>query len=127
MTATPETVLSLMTEMHVTNGARLLDELEPGWYAEIDLARLTMSDCEDCVLGQLFGGYGDGLKHLGLTDESGTTYGFDEIHDIEDYLPAPPSDDFEFIQWEALRSLWINEINTRCEKAGERQDELAMR
>lgn len=36
-----------------TRGAELLDNRWPGWWQEVDLSRLDLSDSCNCVLGQL--------------------------------------------------------------------------
>lgn len=38
----------------VEQGAKLLDELHPDWYTHIDLRRLDLFSCADCIVGQLF-------------------------------------------------------------------------
>src|SRR6266536_5620391 len=57
----------------VARGAALLDEKIPGWAERIDLARLQMNSCHDCVIGQLFPvesdwvtPYGRGMEALGV-------------------------------------------------------------
>lgn len=37
----------------VANGAQLLDERVPGWWREISLDTLKLSNCRNCVCGQL--------------------------------------------------------------------------
>ena len=70
----------------VARGAALLDEKIPGWAARIDLARLQMASCHDCVIGQLFPvksdrvtPYGKGMAALGVWDLRGDAagHGFD--------------------------------------------------
>lgn len=39
----------------VARGVALLDSKVPGWWRVINLDQLDMSDCNDCMLGQLFG------------------------------------------------------------------------
>jgi hypothetical protein len=66
----------------VTRGARVLDEVCPGWVKRIDLAVLDIASCLDCVLGQLYGTFDDGamvvedfsvgLARLGFDVEIGT-------------------------------------------------------
>lgn len=72
----------------VARGATLLDERRPGWWRDaepglIDLDRLNIEDCADCVLGQLypadspFGSYEHGLRALGITARNeAVAYGF---------------------------------------------------
>lgn len=51
-----------MTEAE--NGAALLDEKVPGWAERIYLDELEISSLDDCVLGQLFGEYHNGMIAL---------------------------------------------------------------
>ena len=55
----------------VARGAAFLDEREPGWDARIDLDTLSLDSPCCCVLGQLHGGYGAGLRATGLGDDDG--------------------------------------------------------
>jgi hypothetical protein len=43
----------------VAAGVAYLDEREPGWAAQIDLEVLDLSDCDRCVIGQLYPGIND--------------------------------------------------------------------
>jgi hypothetical protein len=54
-----------MFEAEVKNGIRLLDEKVPGWAKRINLAKLDMESCHNCILGQLFGLYETGLYAIG--------------------------------------------------------------
>jgi len=45
-------------------GATLLDVLTPGWADSINLGKLDLSNCQACVLGQLFGEYTKGAETL---------------------------------------------------------------
>lgn len=60
----------------VMRGAALLDERRPGWHREIDSRRLYVSNCQYCVLGQLYGQYIHGLNALGITPWQSADYGF---------------------------------------------------
>lgn len=46
-------ILDLTPAEAVANGAQLLDEKLPGWWREITLDTLNLSDCRNCVCGQL--------------------------------------------------------------------------
>lgn len=48
----------------VAAGARLLDRHQPGWDHRVDPDTLDAEDVGRCVLGQLFGGYEQGLDEL---------------------------------------------------------------
>lgn len=47
-------------------GAAWLDQLQPGWAARINPERLKMQSCLDCILGQIFGNYNEGLILAGF-------------------------------------------------------------
>lgn len=48
----------------VSNGIGYLDGIQPGWHRRINLARFDLGDCCKCVLGQLYGVYGEALDLL---------------------------------------------------------------
>jgi hypothetical protein len=58
-------------------GAALLDEVaDPDWREQLDLATLNMQNCEECVLGQLYGDYGEGLAVVELSEYDAAEFGF---------------------------------------------------
>lgn len=84
----------------VRAGMALLDRLlvgRPGWRDDLDVDRLDMGDPWDCVLGQLYGTYADGLRMLvrlgaNVSDEitsvpwwksAAHMRALDDIHDVE--------------------------------------------
>ena len=87
----------------VDNGATLLDEKRPGWFREIAMDRLAMSNCTDCVLGQVYGSYWSGCNALGLMPFR-DSYGF-----------FTKTEKYEY--WNLLADLWRAEIRTRLEQA----------
>lgn len=48
----------------VRKGAALLDDVAPGWREKIDLSTLDIGDYQQCVLGQLYGTYGEAIPAL---------------------------------------------------------------
>lgn len=61
----------------VLKGAELLDEHGPeNWREMIDIGTLSITSCERCVLGQVFGGYGIGREFLGISPSKAAQYGF---------------------------------------------------
>lgn len=48
-----------------SKGAAVLDAEKPAWADRIDCDRLDLDDYCGCILGQLYGGYGEGLDALG--------------------------------------------------------------
>lgn len=59
-------------EERVASGAYMLDVHyhDPDWRDTVDLERLNTRSCTDCVLGQLYGEYCDGLVAMGIWDEN---------------------------------------------------------
>ena len=51
--------------MTVHVGAEFLDIHKPGWANLIDLAKFDIRSPNTCILGQLYGDYGTGMKHFG--------------------------------------------------------------
>jgi hypothetical protein len=50
----------------VQAGVAFLNEHQPGWSKRISLAELDLSNCDRCVLGQVFGSFEQGLETLDL-------------------------------------------------------------
>jgi hypothetical protein len=48
-------------------GRDLLNQINPDWRTKIDPANLDMFVYEKCILGQLYGGYLQGLKALNIS------------------------------------------------------------
>jgi len=44
--------------------ARKLDELTPHWWKKINMNRLDMLDCYNCILGQIYVIYHEGYERL---------------------------------------------------------------
>lgn len=59
-------------------GIQKLDAEFPdrSWRGQIELADLDLENGNKCVLGQIYGGYDQGLEKLGLTDLQAAHYGF---------------------------------------------------
>ena len=90
-----------MTEK-VQQGAKLLDRKRPGWAGRVEVEILHMSDCQKCVLGQLFSRYHYGTYALALmTQQESIDYGFT--------LRGVASSE----SWIALTHRWRCEISER--------------
>lgn len=63
-------------------GATMLDERVPGWHDKIDLTTIEIVSGTRCILGQLYGTYGIGLKELSLNESYrfGFTAGSDDLN-----------------------------------------------
>jgi hypothetical protein len=62
-------------------GAKLLDEkYEGNWRKKVDVDKLNMDYQDECILGQIYGDYEDGLEELfGSCDyQASEDYGFDQ-------------------------------------------------
>lgn len=61
----------------VAAGAALLDRIAPGWWRHVRSRKLDLADACNCITGQLFGDYSDGLDALNLDTAEAREYGFD--------------------------------------------------
>jgi len=74
----PLNPLSEPREARVARGAARLDAAAPDWRTQVNPDTLDMISMINCVLGQLFGNYKNGLHWLGInTSTEATRYGFD--------------------------------------------------
>lgn len=111
-----------MYEPEVKRGAALLDGLDPNWATKIDLETLQMSVTCNCVLGQVFGGYEEGLAAaLDQTLEETRFTRDEDLDKIQDHgfciydrtfgrANVMPSDS---LLWTALEETWIKLIQLR--------------
>lgn len=97
---------------YCTAGAALLDRTDPAWPSRIDLQIFAIDDCDACVLGQLFGGYGEGITllfSLSAPYDVTVTHGFD--------IPTPNYlGDYQLAHADAvhiLRDVWVELIAAR--------------
>lgn len=106
MSLDPHT-LALIAE-RASRGADLMDEEEPDWANKIVLSEFEISNCDKCILGQVFGSYTSGLVAVGEEFLDG------EIHDFGfdldcDYDETGIADDY----FAELGKCWTKEITTR--------------
>lgn len=67
-------------EAAINRGVEVLNRHSPHWFTLIDLARLDIAICTDCIVGQVFGSddFGGNLRKLGVdTTYEASDYGFD--------------------------------------------------
>lgn len=86
----------------VARGAMLLDAKQPGWAPRIDRERLAIKSGFYCVLGQVYGGYWDGIDAMSIT---GWRYGF-----VSAATKQQEADE----QFQSLDTLWREAIEARC-------------
>lgn len=101
----------------VRETALKLDWDRPGWEECIDADRLNIASAKNCILGQVYGGFGKGLEALGIRvgAEAGVSLCMGS--------KTPRQD------WHRLRALWLEEISVRRsgdELEGARSEEMAV-
>jgi hypothetical protein len=118
MTVTEAQALPYQALERAERGAALLDQLQPGWRDQIDVASLALNDCAACVLGQLYGSYQAAftarveLGDLAFNDDGPDVaeYGFnryiDDEDEVEGIAPWHP-------EWHALNQAWTHVITGR--------------
>lgn len=67
----------------VERSAALLDGVKPDWRAHINTATLDLEDAHRCILGQLWGNYGEGKFRLGITTIDASRYAFISLGNAE--------------------------------------------
>jgi hypothetical protein len=92
----------------VDAGLRQQDHLDPNWFNKIYRTKLHMGSCKDCMLGQQYGDFEEGVKALGLDDESAVNLGY-SIPRFMIYDGCDLVDRF----WKALNRMWKEAIMDR--------------
>lgn len=92
-------------KLAVKKGAVWLDQAYPGWASTISLYDLDMSECQDCIIGQVIGDF----NYIISSDKSvywAIEYGFEVDYDTNDW---------ESLQGEyaKLEVLWTDEVEKR--------------
>ncbi len=73
--------MNLTHDERAARGAAVLERAKPGSVAQLDVDTLDIARSNNCALGQIYGGYGEGLTIVGrLMDTSITSYGFNGIN-----------------------------------------------
>lgn len=99
----------------VARGAAHLDHANPGWFQRIDVGTLTLSSCYSCTLGQLYGGFHQGLAPLGLTFPEGQ-WRRNTGAVKQGFMLAPRDSDNGDEEWQGfglLQDAWIAAIADR--------------
>ena len=103
-----------LLRLRVERGAEHLDLDFPGWEDRIDTETLDLTGGRECILGQLFGGFRDGLDTLGLSLSVSRALGLNYEHQPAGWLgPLPGSREAEHDEAERLRVLWLQVIRLR--------------
>lgn len=59
-------VTKILEPKSVVQAAKILDKKKPNWFRKVNLKRLDMLSPWNCILGQLYGDFTDGLFALGI-------------------------------------------------------------
>lgn len=102
-------------QQRVSNGVALLDEHKPGWRDLVNVNTLDIESLENCILGQVFGGYIKGASALGISSaecynatEVQSSYGFDISP--EEYQKDDVTQQLIFME---LEEEWVARITER--------------
>lgn len=102
----PEAIDYTKIDERVLKGVRFLDSEVPDWATRINLQRFQMSHGEYCVLGQLYGGYGEGLERI-----HGNEYGQEDWASERGFWDAN-------CDYNRLQQDWVKVIAERQRTAG---------
>ena len=102
-----------MFEEQIKRGVQVLNEKKPGWAYSINIESLNIITPAYCVLGQVYGGYSDGLAELRIHYVDAGNYGFT--------LTTLPSDAAE--DWDTLTQEWKETIRRIQEQEREQVSE----
>lgn len=94
-------------EEAVKEGCKLLDRIWPGWAQHVDNMKLDQYSIFNCVLGQLYGSFGNGIVELGIKDADMYGFAADDVADCYEISALTTHN------W--LTSLWNDEIDYRQE------------
>lgn len=94
-------------EDRVNMGVQLLDDVLPGWENDIDLGKLDLFSCSDCVLGQLYGDYAFGLEQVGL--KTGFHHGFQGVSSVKRVQQTL------YEEYKRLTEMWSEAITQKIE------------
>ena len=98
-----------IARQRAAKGAKLLDGRRKAWWRKIDTDTLDLGSCGDCILGQLYGDFGRGMRLLKLNSS------YDDNDDDEKfgfYLSGRSG---------ALKQAWMEEIQKQADEQSKRQ------
>lgn len=99
-----------MFEEEIARGAEWLDEVKPGWELKIDLGNFSITSACNCVLGQLFGDYDDGVEyHTRLAPRYKAQWPGSCGFVVSDYRSE------RYQAWKQLNDEWVDFIKARLD------------
>lgn len=95
------------------SGAAYLDEADPGWHTRLDPATLELADGAHCVLGQLHGGFRNGLLRARILDLSSAPLASLSPVDLGFQARRDLGDEIEALDYAYLNRAWREAIADR--------------
>lgn len=99
-------------------GAAYLDDADPGWPTRLDPATLELADGAHCVLGQLHGGFRDGLLRARVLDLSSAPLASLSPVDLGFQARRDLGDEIEALDYAFLNRAWREAVAERQVKRG---------
>lgn len=99
--------------LRAERGAAYLDAADPGWHARLDAASLELSDGSHCVLGQLHGGFRQGLFRARILDLSSAPLASLSPVDLGFQARRDLGEEIESLDYAYLTRAWRDEIGRR--------------
>lgn len=107
-----EEIVDEIVKQQVLSGIELLErQYGPDWVLHVDPSQLSMQSADRCVVGQLYGGYCEGMSRLGLLSgkgrNGGGAYGF-YVHTsrLVPHPNAPGHHRMDGPEWDDLNDAW---------------------
>lgn len=97
----------------VQQGAAFLDQHVPEWAKKIDIYTLNMRDMQNCILGQLFGDWANGLAGFGNGWNWISEHGFILLYDTANENDLPAYWKLLKERYLALTEMWREEVTKR--------------
>jgi hypothetical protein len=105
----------LTAEQRVALGVIHMDENYPGWRSKIDVSRLNVASTEDCIFGQVLGGYYRQDNDLSVIYRCGFDAVFSGTRASEhgiDFTKYEDADSPAVSQYEDLQAEWLKVLAT---------------
>jgi hypothetical protein len=99
----------------VHSGATWLDSNHPDWVTKIDLSKLNMNDCHNCVIGQAVGDYYKTLRAATIdVEDDEKSYNAEYKWSLKNGFCGPFINEAdEHAYYKGLEVLWTVEVKKR--------------
>ena len=97
----------------VGRGAAYLDEADPGWSTRLNPATLELADGTHCVLGQLHGGFRNGLLRARILDLSSAPLASLSPVDLGFQARRDLGEEIEALDYAFLNRAWREALDDR--------------